>query len=222
MYKHVLVPVALGHEDLVDRKIELARSLLSEGGKITLLTVLEDVPGFVAEFVTVKEANHLSAQVKGRLDELAKGSDNVTTDVVKDVSSSSPLLKKNVDEQLNVREKPLEDDGWDDGDDPVGADVGGVVSVDAGTECQSPSKAMLAPPPHWRATEVFGAIDDSSTTKHSTPAQQRLKPQGQKQNEPNIYSYFQAADGSPVFIHSLNLRCLLHEYHTIDNCPKRN
>ena len=82
MYKHVLVPVALGHEDLVDRKIELARNLLSEGGKITLLTVLEDVPGFVAEFVTVKETNHLSAQGKGRLDELAKGSDNVTTDVV--------------------------------------------------------------------------------------------------------------------------------------------
>jgi hypothetical protein len=32
------------------------------GGKITLLTVLEQIPGFAAEFVTVKSENHLTAR----------------------------------------------------------------------------------------------------------------------------------------------------------------
>ena len=68
MHRHILIPVALDHEDVVPRKLAVARTLLAEGGKITLLTVLEDVSGFVAEFVTVKQENHLSARVKAALD----------------------------------------------------------------------------------------------------------------------------------------------------------
>ena len=52
MYQHVLIPVALDHEGIVDSKIAAARRLLAENGKITLLTVLENIPGFVAELVT--------------------------------------------------------------------------------------------------------------------------------------------------------------------------
>ena len=68
MHTHILIPVALDHEGLAPRKIEVARKLLAKGGHLTLLTVLEDVPGFVAEVVTVKSANHLSDKVRARLD----------------------------------------------------------------------------------------------------------------------------------------------------------
>lgn len=67
MYQSILVPVALDHEGLLDRKIEVARKLLASGGRITLLTVLENVPGFVSEFVTVKSENHITAKVNERL-----------------------------------------------------------------------------------------------------------------------------------------------------------
>ena len=67
MHSHILIPVALDHDAVVPRKIEVARKMLNPGGKITLLTVLENVPGFVQEFVTVKSENHLTARIKASL-----------------------------------------------------------------------------------------------------------------------------------------------------------
>ena len=81
MHAHVLIPVALDHEGLLDRKIATARRLLADGGRITLLTVLESVPGFVAEFVDLKPENHLTTAIKGKLDTVAAGAADITTAV---------------------------------------------------------------------------------------------------------------------------------------------
>lgn len=81
MHTHILIPVSLDHEDVVPRKLDTARKLLAEGGKITLLTVLEDIPGFVSEFVTVKSENHLTAKIRAKLDSLSDGAPDITTDV---------------------------------------------------------------------------------------------------------------------------------------------
>ena len=81
MHKHILIPVALDHEDLVHRKLAMARRLLDENGRITLITVLESIPGFVNEFVTIKEANHLSERVKSALDQAADGAPDILTEV---------------------------------------------------------------------------------------------------------------------------------------------
>jgi len=77
MYANVLIPVALDHEALVPDKIALARRLLADGGRITLLTVLESIPGFVAEFVTVKSENHLVEAVRSKLEQAADGADDI-------------------------------------------------------------------------------------------------------------------------------------------------
>ena len=82
MYNHILIPTALDHESFVPRKIEVARRLLAEGGRITLLTVLENVPGFVAEFVDMKPVNHLTQRIKEKLDQVAGGADDIHTEVV--------------------------------------------------------------------------------------------------------------------------------------------
>lgn len=79
MYRNILIPVALDHEDVLPRKIETARQLLAEGGQITLLTILENVPGFVAEFVDLKPENHLMAKVKSKLDAVSAGADDIET-----------------------------------------------------------------------------------------------------------------------------------------------
>lgn len=82
MHRNILIPVALDHEDVAQSKIEVARRLLAEGGRITLLTVLEDVPGFVAEFVDMKPANHLTQRIKAKLEEVADGASDIKTAVV--------------------------------------------------------------------------------------------------------------------------------------------
>jgi nucleotide-binding universal stress UspA family protein len=82
MHRHILIPVALDHEAIVDRKIALARHLLDEGGQITLLTVLEQLPGFVSEFVDMKPENHLTQKVKGKLDDIAAGAPDIKSEVV--------------------------------------------------------------------------------------------------------------------------------------------
>ena len=82
MYKHILIPVALDHETLVEKKMETARHLLAEGGNVTLLTVLENVPGFVSEFVTVKSENHISQKVRERLDAIVGDNSYMACDVI--------------------------------------------------------------------------------------------------------------------------------------------
>lgn len=82
MYKHILIPVALDHEGIVSSKIAVARRLLEEGGKITLLTVLEEIPGFVAEFVDNATENHLTARIKDKLEAAADGATDVSIKTV--------------------------------------------------------------------------------------------------------------------------------------------
>lgn len=67
MTKSILIPVAIDHECLVAEKIAHARQILAPGGKITLVTVLEQIPGFATEFVTVKPENHLTTRMMEKL-----------------------------------------------------------------------------------------------------------------------------------------------------------
>jgi nucleotide-binding universal stress UspA family protein len=89
MVKSVLIPVALDHEPLVDKKIATARRMMDDGGTITLLTVLEQIPGFTQEFVTVKSENHLTTKVMENLEKLAGGA----ADIVCKVDTGKPGVK---------------------------------------------------------------------------------------------------------------------------------
>jgi nucleotide-binding universal stress UspA family protein len=82
MYKSILIPVGLDHVPIVPRKLELARHMLAQGGRITLVTVLEQVSGFVAEFVTVKSENHLVQKIQQKLEEVAGGADDIACEVI--------------------------------------------------------------------------------------------------------------------------------------------
>lgn len=81
MYQKILIPVSLDHEKLVPRKLALARALLAEGGSITLLTVVENIPGFVAEMVTVKERSGLKQKILDRLRQAAGDDPAIDCDV---------------------------------------------------------------------------------------------------------------------------------------------
>lgn len=83
MYRHVLIPVALDHESVLPRKLEIAQRLQEPGGRMTVMTVLEDVPAFVSEFIDVKPPNNLSERVRQRLLQATGGLPNVEAVVIR-------------------------------------------------------------------------------------------------------------------------------------------
>ena len=82
MFKTILIPIALDHDVDVLSMIATARRLLAEGGKITLVAVVEDIPGYVAEYAAVKPAEHLRDDLRQRLRTLANGQDGLEVAVL--------------------------------------------------------------------------------------------------------------------------------------------
>jgi nucleotide-binding universal stress UspA family protein len=82
MYKHILVPVAPDHPPNSGRAIEIAQSLLDEGGRITAITVVEAIPAYVSQQIPsdIMEGNRdaMEATLKAELG----GVKGVSTSVV--------------------------------------------------------------------------------------------------------------------------------------------
>ncbi len=72
MYKNIMVPVALDGESNVAASISVAKTLQGEGGSITLLHVVEEVPGFVASQLPDGIAAKHRASSEAALGEIAK------------------------------------------------------------------------------------------------------------------------------------------------------
>jgi len=51
MYENILVPIALDHGPNTAKALEVAQKLVSDGGKITVLHVLEDIPAYVSQYL---------------------------------------------------------------------------------------------------------------------------------------------------------------------------
>ncbi len=78
MYTNILVPVVFDHGEKSANSLKVARELLSEGGKITLLHVMEDVPSYASNYLPegLAEQQHQDA-----LDGLHKMGQNVDAPV---------------------------------------------------------------------------------------------------------------------------------------------
>ena len=64
MYSNILVPVVFDHESAVEQALEVADELLADGGSVTLLHVVEEIPSYAATMIpkevwvnSVKSAN---------------------------------------------------------------------------------------------------------------------------------------------------------------------
>ena len=67
MYKNILVPISFDDNRNAAGAIKVAQALLAEGGKITLLHVMEQIPAYAISYVT-EEHRAASAQ-RGFLDD---------------------------------------------------------------------------------------------------------------------------------------------------------
>ncbi len=58
MYSNILVPVALDHDHKPIPALKVASTLLSKGGLITALHVMEDLPGYVTQYLPEGQRTH--------------------------------------------------------------------------------------------------------------------------------------------------------------------
>ena len=82
MYKNILVPVALDHEHDTAEAMRIAQRLRSEGGKITLLSVVEAIPGYVASYLPEGQQEKNRAEIETNLKADAGGLKGVESKVI--------------------------------------------------------------------------------------------------------------------------------------------
>ncbi len=98
MYSNILIPIAPDHGRSVAKAIELAEMLRDEGGKITLLTVLEAVPAYVTQFLPDGQMTKNVVDAKINLQEDADGHKNTNIKVISGHSANSILEYANENE----------------------------------------------------------------------------------------------------------------------------
>ena len=82
MYKHIVVPVEIGEAKTYEDAVRAASTLLAEGGKVTLLHVIEPVPTYVSTYIPPDISVKSKEVVKEQLQEMAKGLDIANTALI--------------------------------------------------------------------------------------------------------------------------------------------
>lgn len=82
MYSNILVPVAVDHEPELGEVLDIARRLRGEGGAITVLTVAEAIPPYVAQYLPEGQEEETRRTVRQELAEALVGETDIEVRVV--------------------------------------------------------------------------------------------------------------------------------------------
>ncbi len=77
MYKNILVPIAIGHEPNTATALDVARTLLGDGGKITALSVIEAIPSYIRSYLPEGQEEKSYRDVRDALDKELAGTEGV-------------------------------------------------------------------------------------------------------------------------------------------------
>ena len=91
MYSNILVPVSFEADRNAKGAMEIAKALCADGGKITCLHVMEQLPQYATEYLPEGHLEAARADIVEGLKELTAGVDNASTLVV-DGHSSKTIL----------------------------------------------------------------------------------------------------------------------------------
>ncbi|MGA9411364.1 MAG: universal stress protein [Roseobacter sp.] len=72
MYNNILVPVVFDHGERASASLRVAKELLNKGGKITLMTVMEDIPSYATTYLPEGLAQRHHNEAVDHLNEIAK------------------------------------------------------------------------------------------------------------------------------------------------------
>lgn len=81
MYKHILVPVSFEDDRNAPQSVSVAKKLIAQGGQITLLHVMEQIPAYAVNYVP-----------EGFHDEAKKAIAASLSDMVQDVEGARALV----------------------------------------------------------------------------------------------------------------------------------
>ncbi len=82
MYKNILVPIALGHTSKTAAALDVAKTLLDEGGKVTALSVIEAVPSYIRSYLPEGQEEKSYRDVREALEKELAGTESVIPVVV--------------------------------------------------------------------------------------------------------------------------------------------
>lgn len=82
MYSNILVPVAFDEEHNPDAALNVARTLASDGARVTLLHVMEDVPAYAISYMPQGYAEELRQALERDLQSRAAEFDNAARAIV--------------------------------------------------------------------------------------------------------------------------------------------
>lgn len=91
MYKKILVPVVISDDQLPTSALEVVNSLADAGAQITLLHVIEELPGYATVYVAGDFMEQSRLSVTKKLNEMADGIDGAHAVVVHGHSARSIL-----------------------------------------------------------------------------------------------------------------------------------
>ncbi len=91
MYDNILVPIAADHDPKLEEALAIARLLLSEGGRITVLTVIEHMPGFIRSQLPEGQMEETRAALEAGLKQDLAGAGDVDVKIVEGHSARTIL-----------------------------------------------------------------------------------------------------------------------------------
>ncbi|WP_204113745.1 universal stress protein [Shimia biformata] len=71
MYKHILVPVSFDDDRNAPASLDVAKVLLDEGGKVTLLHVMEQVPQYAISYISTDTRAETKKAIKSALSNMS-------------------------------------------------------------------------------------------------------------------------------------------------------
>ncbi|WP_342069676.1 universal stress protein [Yoonia algicola] len=92
MYKNILVPVSFEADRNAQGAMEIAKTLRADGGAITCLHVIEQLPQYATQYLPAGHLEKAKAEVVENLKSLVADVDNATAHVV-DGHASRTILK---------------------------------------------------------------------------------------------------------------------------------
>lgn len=93
MYKNILVPVDPAHGEVGTRILQIAGKLVDDGGMITVLTVVEPLPGYVANYISEDTLRSNREESKSQLEALLTAAGIKGTAMLREGSSITKILE---------------------------------------------------------------------------------------------------------------------------------
>lgn len=82
MYKNILVPIALDHERDTNAALDIARALCADGGKITALNVIDQLPSYATEYLPADHAQNQEDGIANAVAEVVGNASDVQVAVI--------------------------------------------------------------------------------------------------------------------------------------------